>query len=76
MDILDEFPKERKRMEKDKVKGLLDLMRAVQNHTITLEVYWRKMGDLWNEYGFPERAEECYSPLISKPCSSIFLFLV
>jgi len=61
MDILDEFPVEEKIMEDDKVKELLDLMRAVQNKVISSQAYWEKLGDFWNKHGFPEWSEECYA---------------
>jgi len=63
MDILDEFPKEEKNMEEDKVKELLGLMRAVQRRSVSPQEYWEKLGNFWNDNGFPEWAEECYAKL-------------
>jgi len=58
MDIMDDFPKEEKIMESEKVEELMGLIRLLMKGALSADEYFQKLADFWNNHGFPEYAEE------------------
>jgi|TARA_R100000353_G_scaffold128913_1_gene91525 hypothetical protein len=58
MDILDEFPKEEQFMKDDQVKEYLQIIKSLNSGVISLNDYYRRLADFWEQQGFPEWAEE------------------
>ena len=58
MDIMDDFPKEEKIMESEKVEELMDLIRLLMKGVLSADEYFQKLADFWNKHEFPEYAEE------------------
>jgi hypothetical protein len=60
MDILDEFPKEEQFMKDDQVKEYLQIIKSLNSGVISLNDYYRRLADFWEQQGFPEWAEELF----------------
>ena len=60
MDILDDFKEEDKIMEKEHVTELATIMKKLWRRRISLEEYYRRAGQFWEDRGFPNWAEEIY----------------
>ena len=58
MDILDEFQSEEQFMKDDQVKEYLQIIKSLNSGVISLNDYYRRLADFWEQQGFPEWAEE------------------
>ena len=43
MDILDEFPKERRELTKEQADEITKIMKDLQNKFISIDVYWENL---------------------------------
>jgi len=58
MDILDEFPKEDRFLEKGQGRKLIKLMGRLSQGSLGLNEYYRELAEFWKENGFPEWYDE------------------
>ena len=54
MDILDDFPKEEKFLEKGQGRKLIKLMGRLSQGSLGLNEYYRELAEFWKENGVPE----------------------
>ena len=58
MDILDDFRKEEKFLEKGQGRKLIKLMGRLSQGSLGLNEYYRELAEFWKENGFPEWYDE------------------
>ncbi len=58
MDILDDFPKEERFLEKGQGRKLIKLMGRLSQGSLGLNEYYRELAEFWKENGFPEWYDE------------------
>ena len=58
MDILDDFPKEERFLEKGQGRKLIKLMGRLSQGSLGLNEYYRELAEFWKENGFPELYDE------------------
>ena len=58
MDILDDFSKEDRFLEKGQGRKLIKLMGRLSQGSLGLNEYYRELAEFWKENGFPEWYDE------------------
>tara|TARA_R110002020_G_scaffold28130_5_gene89913 strand:+ start:1924 stop:2121 length:198 start_codon:yes stop_codon:yes gene_type:complete len=58
VDILDDFSKEDRFLEKGQGRKLIKLMGRLSQGSLGLNEYYRELAEFWKENGFPEWYDE------------------